>query len=210
MTYTLGPLPDDPSQERILLEVIRNPRGRHETVKYCIDVATVTPGTEVRCDGEAWSLSLAASTAPVLDRYGVWPQVDYRGTSSSTAEQRERRKAAKADGTYLPRLGELLAMEQSANHRRQRKAEWMRKHRQQQQRDIEPVQCICTHCGETFTPKRSTAKTCSTRCRVAAHRAAALQHSTPPNHPPVGYTQPVPDNDNPHPQIDVDGRPCAP
>ena len=30
----------------------------------------------------------------------------------------------------------------------------------------------CDHCGATFTPERSTARYCSTRCRVAAHRAA--------------------------------------
>lgn len=29
----------------------------------------------------------------------------------------------------------------------------------------------CAHCSELFEPKRSTAKFCSTRCRVAAHRA---------------------------------------
>lgn len=30
----------------------------------------------------------------------------------------------------------------------------------------------CEHCGEMFTPTRSDARFCSTRCRVAAHRAA--------------------------------------
>ena len=30
----------------------------------------------------------------------------------------------------------------------------------------------CPHCGETFKPKRSDARYCSTRCRVAAFRAA--------------------------------------
>jgi hypothetical protein len=29
----------------------------------------------------------------------------------------------------------------------------------------------CSHCGEVFSPKRSTARFCSARCRVAAHRA---------------------------------------
>jgi hypothetical protein len=29
----------------------------------------------------------------------------------------------------------------------------------------------CAHCGQTFTPKRSDARYCSGRCRVAAHRA---------------------------------------
>ena len=31
-------------------------------------------------------------------------------------------------------------------------------------------QAICQHCSATFTPQRSTAKFCSTACRVAAHR----------------------------------------
>jgi endogenous inhibitor of DNA gyrase (YacG/DUF329 family) len=29
----------------------------------------------------------------------------------------------------------------------------------------------CAHCGSAFTPKRSTGRFCSLRCRVAAHRA---------------------------------------
>jgi len=31
----------------------------------------------------------------------------------------------------------------------------------------------CEHCGEEFTPKRSDARFCSVRCRVAAHRGKA-------------------------------------
>jgi formylmethanofuran dehydrogenase subunit E len=31
----------------------------------------------------------------------------------------------------------------------------------------------CAVCGESFSPRRRDARTCSTRCRVAAHRAAA-------------------------------------
>ncbi len=34
-----------------------------------------------------------------------------------------------------------------------------------------PTPKPCAHCGETFTPKRSDAKTCSPACRVALHRA---------------------------------------
>ena len=33
----------------------------------------------------------------------------------------------------------------------------------------EPI--ACSHCGERFNPQRSTAKYCSTNCRVAAHRS---------------------------------------
>ena len=38
---------------------------------------------------------------------------------------------------------------------------------------VDRAEATCAHCGETFTPKRSTAQFCSTRCRVAAHRASA-------------------------------------
>ena len=31
----------------------------------------------------------------------------------------------------------------------------------------------CSHCGGPFAPKRSTARYCGARCRVAAHRAKA-------------------------------------
>ena len=43
--------------------------------------------------------------------------------------------------------------------RRQKRAEAAR----------EPL--ACENCGEPFTPRRSDARYCSTRCRVAAHRA---------------------------------------
>lgn len=33
-----------------------------------------------------------------------------------------------------------------------------------------PTPTTCAVCGDTFTPKRKGAKTCSTRCRVKAHR----------------------------------------
>jgi hypothetical protein len=35
-----------------------------------------------------------------------------------------------------------------------------------------PLLTTCAQCGATFTPRRSTARYCSDRCRVAAHRAA--------------------------------------
>jgi hypothetical protein len=35
----------------------------------------------------------------------------------------------------------------------------------------EEVGRCCDHCGAHFMPKRTTARYCSTRCRVAAHRA---------------------------------------
>lgn len=37
---------------------------------------------------------------------------------------------------------------------------------------VKVTDCMnCAHCGEAFKPQRSTARFCSTRCRVAAHRA---------------------------------------
>jgi len=40
------------------------------------------------------------------------------------------------------------------------------------QRNKKPkVQIQCEHCGQAFNPQRSTAKFCSTKCRVAAKRA---------------------------------------
>lgn len=35
---------------------------------------------------------------------------------------------------------------------------------------LQPVARTCRHCGEPFTPARTTAQFCSARCRVAHHR----------------------------------------
>jgi hypothetical protein len=40
-----------------------------------------------------------------------------------------------------------------------------------ERRRLSPESRTCAQCGETFAPKRSDARFCSTRCRVAAHRA---------------------------------------
>lgn len=40
------------------------------------------------------------------------------------------------------------------------------------------VGCAGPGCAETFTPKRADARFCSTRCRVAAHRAARAQNAS--------------------------------
>jgi hypothetical protein len=37
----------------------------------------------------------------------------------------------------------------------------------------------CEHCGKGFRPRRSDARTCSIRCRVALHRAQARQPPEP-------------------------------
>jgi hypothetical protein len=36
---------------------------------------------------------------------------------------------------------------------------------------------VCANCGETFTPKRSDARTCSDRCRTALNRASRINVS---------------------------------
>jgi hypothetical protein len=36
------------------------------------------------------------------------------------------------------------------------------------------IPAACLRCGESFTPKRTTARFCSVRCRVAHHRAKAV------------------------------------
>jgi hypothetical protein len=38
-----------------------------------------------------------------------------------------------------------------------------------------PVRVPCQNCGVEFEPERSTARFCSARCRMAAHRAGAKQ-----------------------------------
>lgn len=38
---------------------------------------------------------------------------------------------------------------------------------------VKPRLKACEHCGAVFTPARSDARTCGTRCRVALHRSAA-------------------------------------
>ncbi|MEN9767814.1 MAG: hypothetical protein RLZZ32_1774 [Cyanobacteriota bacterium] len=169
MTYTLGPLPDDPTQERVLVEVIENPNRQDLQVRYGLDVITVpNEGTQINCDGPAWFMPLYRSSYP-----GEHPDLTYRGQTSTAQEREERIKAEKASGLYRPTLREVFWREQQAGQRRQRNAEWMRQHRQQHRQEKGPV--ACTHCGSEFTPKRSTAQFCSTACRVAAHRAAKQQ-----------------------------------
>ena len=170
MTYSLGLLTDDPTQERILLEVIDNPCGLAEQVMFCVDVATVTPGTDVCCDGSGWFYQHCAND--LFGRVpGAWQKATYRGATSTTEERQERIKAEKANGTYRPTLRELLWTEERQSKRRSSNAEWMRKHRA---KGYQPrPSTSCSHCGSVFQPKRSTAQFCSTKCRVAAHRKAA-------------------------------------
>jgi hypothetical protein len=38
---------------------------------------------------------------------------------------------------------------------------------------LRPKTFACAYCGAEFTPRRNSARFCSVRCRVAAHRARA-------------------------------------
>jgi hypothetical protein len=44
------------------------------------------------------------------------------------------------------------------------------------------VMVPCAHCGEKFKPQRTTARYCSARCRVAAHRAKLAGQVEPAAH----------------------------
>jgi predicted RNA-binding Zn-ribbon protein involved in translation (DUF1610 family) len=56
-------------------------------------------------------------------------------------------------------------------HERRQTRERVRRYRDRHRQPKEPV--ACQHCGAAFTPARSTARFCSPKCRVAAHRQAA-------------------------------------
>jgi hypothetical protein len=82
-----------------------------------------------------------------------------RGMSNSRAERWVRR--------YWRRRSrcQICAAERLREQRRQ--AEQRRRERQRQ-----PAETLCLHCGAAFHRQRTTARFCSARCRVAAHRAA--------------------------------------
>ncbi len=46
-------------------------------------------------------------------------------------------------------------------------------HRQARYQAVTHDSIDCSHCSESFTPKRSDSRFCSTKCRVAAHRLKA-------------------------------------
>lgn len=53
--------------------------------------------------------------------------------------------------------------------KRARRASQVRQTRPSRAKEQQPT--TCATCGDEFTPKRKTARFCSTKCRVAAHRA---------------------------------------
>jgi hypothetical protein len=75
---------------------------------------------------------------------------------------------------YCSDCRDWLAAESNREYQRKRRA------RAKKQRHLDAgfltssgTHCFprCAHCGEGFFPKRTTARYCSTRCRVAAHRS---------------------------------------
>lgn len=67
------------------------------------------------------------------------------------------------------RLDHQRAMDRLAARRRRRRSGEV----------VDRSEASCAHCGNPFTPKRSTATFCSTKCRVGAHRAAKVQGAGP-------------------------------
>lgn len=67
------------------------------------------------------------------------------------------------------RLGQYCSDQCRDDRYRREQAESKRR----QRAELRGERC-CDHCGETYKPKRSGSKFCSTRCRVAASRAAKI------------------------------------
>lgn len=67
------------------------------------------------------------------------------------------------------RLGQYCSDQCRDDRYRREQAESKRR----QRAELRGERC-CDHCGETYEPKRSGSKFCSTRCRVAASRAAKI------------------------------------
>jgi hypothetical protein len=78
---------------------------------------------------------------------------------------------------YCKECRERRAAESNrTNQRRRRKRETNRRqlaagHLRRTGYFLMRLPIACAGCGQAFTPKRSTGRYCSTRCRVAAHRA---------------------------------------
>jgi hypothetical protein len=57
-----------------------------------------------------------------------------------------------------------------ANRRAQRRRRQREKQRRHEAAGLVQGALACAHCGKRFSPKRSSARYCGARCRVAAHR----------------------------------------
>ena len=67
--------------------------------------------------------------------------------------------------------GEMKCSDCVANNIRSASRKSSANYRQRNRKTKEPI--ACGHCGQQFTPKRSTALFCSAKCRVSANRAKA-------------------------------------
>jgi hypothetical protein len=105
-----------------------------------------------------------------------------RSEKLRTLEEKIQALSARNAKGYAPALRlrtqvtERAAEANRENQRRRRNRETIERriaagHLKQTSGFLLTVRPACAHCGETFVPKRTTARYCSTRCRVAAHRA---------------------------------------
>jgi len=140
-----------------------------------------------------WALAYGTVSDLILGReFDSWPQVISRSAWMGAADLSELRRlcgrATTAGGSYWgagesaifetpPRVSRcqgcgrffyLTDVRRTTCNGCRAKAEREKKRRQ---RGTDLSARACQHCGATFTPKRSTARFCSTRCRVAAHRS---------------------------------------
>jgi hypothetical protein len=74
-------------------------------------------------------------------------------------------------GTFQYVLEEAEAVEGMCSPECRREAERRRSAARREQVWVPPSPVVCERCGEKFEARRSDARFCSTRCRVAAHRA---------------------------------------
>ena len=61
----------------------------------------------------------------------------------------------------------------AALHQQEQQQAALEKRKQQRREAAAHRLSTCEHCGASFTPQRSTARFCSSRCRTAAHRASS-------------------------------------
>ena len=74
-------------------------------------------------------------------------------------------------------VGEMKCTDCVANNVRAASRKSSADYRERNRKPKEPI--ACAHCGQEFTPKRSTAQFCSVKCRVSANRAKAKLTKVP-------------------------------
>jgi hypothetical protein len=85
------------------------------------------------------------------------------GRNPDTARMRQRLAAATSRASRCDHC--------AAHQQQEQKQAALEKRKQQRREAAAHRLTTCEHCGASFTPQRSTARFCSTRCRTAAHRA---------------------------------------